>query len=117
MFLVKLKKKKKEFEPTPKNEAMTQTKPSLNSAFNYLDNNDLDLPIVLQKGKRQCIQYPLSHFVSYERLSPSHQAFLTHLNIVSVPKTLSEAFKNEEWRQAMIVETSHDSGDGGTWEE
>ena len=42
--------------------------------------------------------------MSYNRLSPSYQAFLTQVNIVTFPKTLSEALNSEKWWQAMIVE-------------
>lgn len=83
---------------------MTQVELSLNSISNSLDNNDLDLPIALRKGKRQCTQYTLSHFVSYEKISPSNQAFLTLLNTVSIPKILFRALKIKKWRQAMRVE-------------
>ena len=30
------------------------------------DISDLDLPIALRKEKRQCTQYPLSNFVSFD---------------------------------------------------
>ena len=37
--------------------------------------NDLHLPIALRKGTRACTHHPISHFVSYDRLSPSFRAF------------------------------------------
>ena len=69
--------------------------------------DDEDLPIAIRKGVRECTQqpmYPLFHFVSYEKLSSSHKSFLTHLNIVTIPKIVSEAFGSKEWRGAMKVE-------------
>ena len=35
---------------------------------NSIDN--LNLPIALKKGNRQCTQHPLSNFVSFDNLSP-----------------------------------------------
>ena len=88
--------------PATGNEANTP-----NVSLDSSNVNDLDLPIAVRKGTRTCTQYhlyPLSHFVSYERLSPSHINFLSHQNIIAIPKTPSEAINNEEWKQAMKVE-------------
>ena len=59
------------------------------------------------KGTRECTKhssYPLAQFISYDRLSPFYQAFLTQLNTITIPKTLSKALNSEKWRQAMSVE-------------
>jgi len=88
--------------PATGNEANTP-----NVSLDSSNVNDLDLPIAVRKGTRTCTKYhlyPLSHFVSYERLSPSHINFLSHQNIIAIPKTPSEAINNEEWKQAMKVE-------------
>ena len=55
--------------------------------------DDYDLPIAIRKGVRKCTQqlaYPLSHFVSYEKLSSGNKSFLIHLRNISILKTLSE---------------------------
>ena len=65
---------------------------------------DLDLPIATRKGARKCTQHPLSHFVSFEKLSTSHKNFLTHLNTVDIPQSFSQALGKEEWKHAMRVE-------------
>ena len=76
---------------------------------NFVDtNNDLNLPIVVRKGTRTCTQhplYPLSHFVTYEILPSFHRNFLTSLNIISIPKTLSNALNGKEWKQAKRAST------------
>ena len=41
--------------------------------------------------------------MSFEK-SPSHKRFLTSLNNIHIPTTLSEALSNENWRQAMNAE-------------
>ena len=68
---------------------------------------DSDFPIAIRKGTRECTKhpvYPLSHFVSFDKFSPTHKNFLVNLHIVSIPNTLSEALNSEEWRQAMKIE-------------
>ena len=64
---------------------------------------DVDLPIAIRKGVRKCTQqpvYPLSHFVSCDRLSSGHKSFLIHLNTITIPKTVSEALGSKEWKEA-----------------
>ena len=39
--------------------------------------------------------YPLSHVMSFKKLSLSHKSFLISLNNVHIPTTLSEALSNE----------------------
>lgn len=70
---------------------------------------DLDLPIALRKGTRECTNrplYPLSHYVSFERLSPAHKRFIISLNTISIPTNVSEALTKKEWRNAMREEMS-----------
>ena len=50
--------------------------------------DDYDLPIAIRKGVRKCTQrpaYPLSHFMSYEKLSSDHKSFLIHLITITIP--------------------------------
>lgn len=60
-----------------------------------LNLDDLDFLISLRKGTRKCTQHPISNFVSFENLSPSHKAFLTHLNLIQIPKTVHEALMDK----------------------
>ena len=48
--------------------------------------------------------YPLSHVVSFEKLSPSQESFLTSLNNIHIPTTLSKALSNENWKQTINTE-------------
>ena len=66
-----------------------------------------DFLIAIRKGIRTCTQrprYPLSHLMSYDKLSSNHRSFLTHLNTITIPKTANEALDSKEWREAMKVE-------------
>lgn len=57
-------------------------------------NLDLDLPIALRKGTKTCTQQPiylLSNFISFKKALPTHKTFLTNLNIIHTPSSISEA--------------------------
>ncbi|RVW96204.1 Retrovirus-related Pol polyprotein from transposon RE1 [Vitis vinifera] len=78
-----------------------------------IDNLDLDLnldlPITVRKGTRECTNqplYPLSHYVSLKHLSPAHKNFIVSLNTTIIPNTVSEALKKREWKDAMREEIS-----------
>ena len=91
-----------ELKPTTSYEVNDPSFPKISP--NFVDPSDLNLPIAIRKGTRTCTQhplYPLSLFVSYERLLSSHRNFLTNLNTISIPKTLSEALNIKEWKQAV----------------
>ena len=68
--------------------------------------DDLDIPIALRKGTRTRSKhpYPLSNFVSYSRLSPSHKAFVSSLSSVSIPNCVQEALSSPKWKSAMVEE-------------
>ncbi|KAG1370277.1 putative Cysteine-rich RLK (RECEPTOR-like protein kinase) 8 [Cocos nucifera] len=74
-------------------------------------DSDLDLPIALCKGKRQCI----SSFVSYDHLSSSRCCFITFLESISIPKNVVEALSHPGWRAAMEEEMVV-SNTNGTWD-
>ena len=79
---------------------------------------DHDLPIALRKGTRECTKkplYPLSHFVSFQKFSSKHKSFLSTLNTISIPNSLSEALSKKEWRLAMKAEMDA-LEKNGTWE-
>ena len=96
-----------ELEPTPGNKVITHTERSQEIVSDFHEDNEPNLPIALRKGTKKCTQrplYPLSHFMSYEKLSHNHKTFLTHLNTIAIPKTVSEALSHVEWRNAIKVE-------------
>ena len=62
-----------------------------------------DLLIALRKGKRQCA-YPISSFVSYNRLSSSRCSFIASLDSISHPNTVREALSHSGWRSVMVEE-------------
>ena len=67
--------------------------------------SDLDLPIALRKGTRQCTQYPIAHHVSPARLSPpSYQSFALAVLTESIPKSYIEALQVPAWKAAMDAE-------------
>jgi hypothetical protein len=65
---------------------------------------DLDQPIAIRKGIRECTKnplYPIANFMSFQKFSPSHKAFLSKINTISILKTLQEALRYENWKTAM----------------
>ena len=66
--------------------------------------SDLDLPIALRKGTRQCTQYHIAHHVSPACLSPSYQSFAIAVLTESIPKSYIEALQVPAWKAAMDVE-------------
>ena len=66
--------------------------------------SDLDLPIALRKGTRQCTQYPIAHHVSPARLSPSYRSLALAVLTESIPKSYIEALQVPAWKAAMDVE-------------
>ena len=79
------------------------TEPTMNTTEN-LDQRDYNFPIAIRKGTRACTKHPLYLFMSYKNLSHNHKAFLTSLNSISIPKTVSKALEDENWKNAMKVE-------------
>ncbi|KAJ9544451.1 hypothetical protein OSB04_024158 [Centaurea solstitialis] len=48
--------------------------------------------------------HPLSDYVSYNKFSASHKAFLAAITSVNEPKSFEEAMQDENWRDAMQCE-------------
>ena len=85
-------------DPNPRREVTT---------LEIESNNNLNLPIAIRKGSRECTKrplYPLSNYVSFHKFSPAHKNFLMSLNSITIPKNVSEALSDENWKQAMNVE-------------
>lgn len=77
---------------------------------------DLDLPIALRKGVRTCTKHPVANFLSYHRLSPTYRSFITTLDASVIPKSVEEALKDPNWKEAM-VEEMRALKKNQTWEE
>ncbi|KAG7578454.1 Retrotransposon gag domain [Arabidopsis thaliana x Arabidopsis arenosa] len=52
------------------------------------------------------VLYPIANYVSCDRFSVSQRAFLAAITTVSVPKSYSEAVKDEKWCNAMSGEVN-----------
>jgi len=59
------------------------------------------LPIVLRKGKRLCVEYPISQYVCTDNLSNIHQIFVGTIVAIKIPTSIQEAMRSEHWTQAM----------------
>jgi hypothetical protein len=49
-------------------------------------------------------RYPLSHFLTYSRLSSAHCAFLAKITGHTEPTSYAQAILDPNWRHAMTVE-------------
>ena len=109
-------KQVQEFDTNPRNEITVRLDPPLHTqvgetSIDSTDNLDLDLdlPIAIRKGTRECTNrplYPRSHYVSLKHLSPSHKNFIVSLNTTIIPNTVFEALSKMEWKDAMREEMS-----------
>ncbi|GKV14238.1 hypothetical protein SLEP1_g25140 [Rubroshorea leprosula] len=48
--------------------------------------------------------YSISHFIAYDKFSPTHRSFLAAISTKDEPKSFSEAIQDPKWRQAMKAE-------------
>lgn len=69
-----------------------------------LDSTDLNLPITTRKGVRNCTKHPIAKYLSYQKISETHKAFLTNISSISLPRTIQEAFSTQDWRLAVQEE-------------
>ncbi|XP_078440864.1 uncharacterized protein LOC144710896 [Wolffia australiana] len=98
--------------PTATSSPSTASAPSSSghpssSASPGADDASFGWPIALRKGFRQCTRtplYPVTHYLSYDRLSPPYCLFLTRLAFVSVPHRLADALACPHWKAAMDEE-------------
>ena len=97
-------KQVQESNSNPGNEITERSDPPLHTqpgetSIDSTGNLDLDLPIVVRKGTRECTNrplYPLSHYVSLKHLSPSHKNFIVSLNTTIILNIISEALTKRE---------------------
>ncbi|KAJ9700985.1 hypothetical protein PVL29_006355 [Vitis rotundifolia] len=109
-------KQVQESNSNPGNEIMVRSDSPLHTQLGETSTDstdnldlDLDLPIAVRKGTKECTNrplYPLSHYVSLKRLSPTHKNFIVSLNTIVIPNTVSEALTKREWKDAMRKEMS-----------
>lgn len=99
-------------------ESNSQTFPDVSdSSFNPILPDDIpniepssmvepesDLPIAKRKGIRSCTLHPISKYVCYSRLTPKYKAFLAEIEQVVVPKDITEALSQKEWKKAVYEE-------------
>lgn len=83
----------------------------------HLSDYVLDLPpSVIQPDTSQANStvHPISHFVSYDKFSHSHKAFLTAINSHDEPSCFEQARQDKKWRDAMQQEIKA-LEKNGTW--
>jgi len=66
-----------------------------------VSSSDFDVPIAVCKSKQSCTDQPITHFVSYDRLTPSFRQFALSLSSVSSPRSYEETILIPARKQAM----------------
>lgn len=57
----------------------------------------------------------MSHFVSYDSLSPSYRAYISSISSLPIPTKVADALADPNWKAAMIEEMSALEKQG-TWD-
>jgi len=81
-------------EPVVRTHTCETLEDTLNTAF---EPNLNDLLIALRKEKRSCVKYPISQFVSTEKLYMQHRSLLSAIDSIRIPTSVQEALKDENW--------------------
>ena len=76
--------------------------------------SDLDVPIAIRKGVRNCIKHPIANYLSYQRLSKNHRAFTSRISHLFVPRNIQEALDDPNWKLA-VMEEMNALRRSGTW--
>lgn len=77
--------------------------------------SDLDVPIAVRKGVRNCTKHPISNYLSYHKLSKGHKAFTSRISHLFVPRNIQEALDDPNWKLAVMEEINA-LRRSGTWE-
>ncbi|CAH9096007.1 unnamed protein product, partial [Cuscuta epithymum] len=83
----------------------------------HLTDYDVDLPPSLDHSRltaNRAVMYPMSNFITYERFSNKHKAFLAAITSHDEPKRFSQAILVPIWREAMQREIRA-LEENGTW--
>ncbi|GAU39772.1 hypothetical protein TSUD_220160 [Trifolium subterraneum] len=79
--------------------------PDLNLPFSVRKNiPDLDVPIADRKVPRTCTKHPISNYLSYDKLSHTHKAYVSRISNLFVPRTVQEALGDPNWKLAVKEE-------------
>ncbi|CAH9129500.1 unnamed protein product, partial [Cuscuta epithymum] len=84
----------------------------------HLTEYDTDLPPSLDysqiTNQGTSAIYPISNFITYEKFSDKHKAFLAAITSRDEPKRFSQAILDPKWQEAMQKEI-HALEENGTW--
>lgn len=101
--------------PTPVESTQSNQGNTCSEASNDKVSLSTDLPIAYRKGIRSCTQHPISHKVSYEKLSPLYRVFTANLDSIELPNNIEEALKHPKCREA-VNEELRALKKNGTWQ-
>lgn len=84
-----------------------------------LGDYDINLPPSVDHAKPAPTQgsstvHPISNFVSYNKFSKTHKAFLAAIDSIDVPRNFDQAVQDDKWKEAMVKEIRA-LEENGTW--
>ncbi|KAL9413753.1 hypothetical protein AB3S75_027454 [Citrus x aurantiifolia] len=65
---------------------------------------DLSSPTSSSCLVSKSLHYPIHHYLSYDKFSPSYRSFLASISSTTEPKSFKQAMLDENWRNAMSEE-------------
>ena len=69
-----------------------------------LSSSDLDVPIAIRKGVRNCTKHSIANYLSYHKLSEKYKTFTTNVSHLFVPRNIQEALGQSEWKSTVYEE-------------
>lgn len=87
---------------------LTKSSPSSSSSPPIDSKNqvecDLDIPIAILEGVKECTKHVIAWFLSYQNPYSKYKTLTASLSFKIIPKDIEDAFKNLRWREAINVE-------------
>lgn len=80
-----------------------------------LEQNDLNVPIALQKGVRTCTQHPITNYVHYERPTDQYRDSTAKNHGIAIPRDIKSALQILEWK-VVVLEEMKALTDSKTWD-
>lgn len=78
-------------------------------------STNLYLPIALRKGVRAYTKHPIAKYLSYQKISNDHRAFISKISHQFIPRNMQEPLDDPNWKLA-VMEDMNALRRSGTWE-
>lgn len=69
-----------------------------------MEDATLNLPTALRKGNRCRSYYPMSNYISFEKLGAIFKTLSSNLTDINIPTNIQEAFNGSSWKKVVEEE-------------